>query len=206
MKLNKKGISLMELLISIILISVVLLFIFQLLVDVENETDSNNYSYNNQINRIEALYAIANDINNINNELVAIINNNPVSSNTILDLDFNYKNHDVNPKLTITKEENGDYDRYYLNYLDYNGNQNRYEMKDVIIDPCISYISKRHTNGKYYFRLNVNVYNYPDHERNNKNYNNLVDDLEIEALGYVNDLNPTNNLLYKDSGYINCST
>ena len=50
MKLNNKGMTLVELLISIALIGIVLTFLFQMLNDLHLETENNNYAYNNQIN------------------------------------------------------------------------------------------------------------------------------------------------------------
>ena len=54
--LNNKGMSLMEILVSIILISVVLVFLFELLIDLKNESKNNDYASNNQINRMEIIY------------------------------------------------------------------------------------------------------------------------------------------------------
>lgn len=54
-KLNKKGNTLIELVISIALMSVILISIVRLLVDLNNTNTNNVYAKNNQINRSEIL-------------------------------------------------------------------------------------------------------------------------------------------------------
>ena len=61
MRLSNKGMSLMELLISIALVGVVLVFIFQLLVDLKDEKETNNFVYDNQLNRIQAIKVVEDD-------------------------------------------------------------------------------------------------------------------------------------------------
>ena len=63
-KLNKKGNTLIELVISIALMSVILISIVRLLVDLNNTNTNNVYAKNNQINRSEILRAIESDLNN----------------------------------------------------------------------------------------------------------------------------------------------
>ena len=46
--LNKKGTSLIEVIISIALISIVLVFMIRLLIDLNNEENNNEYAVNNQ--------------------------------------------------------------------------------------------------------------------------------------------------------------
>lgn len=62
MKLNKKGMTLVELIISIALISVILGFLFKILLDVKYETQNAGYAINNQINRAEIINFIEEEI------------------------------------------------------------------------------------------------------------------------------------------------
>ena len=61
--LNNKGMSLVEVIISIALISVVLVFMIKLLIDVNNTQTNNDYAKDNQTIRTEILRAIHNDLN-----------------------------------------------------------------------------------------------------------------------------------------------
>lgn len=59
---NKKGTTLMEVIISIALISIVLAFMIKLLVDLNNTESNNSYAKSNQINRTEITRLIMDDI------------------------------------------------------------------------------------------------------------------------------------------------
>lgn len=66
MRLNKKGMTLVELIISIALISIVLGFLFKVILDVKYERDNPNYAVNNQINRSEIIKTIQEDVLKLN--------------------------------------------------------------------------------------------------------------------------------------------
>ena len=61
--LNKKGTTLAEVIISIALISVVLVFMIRLLIDLNNMQTNTTYATGNQVNRAEILRMIGNDLN-----------------------------------------------------------------------------------------------------------------------------------------------
>ncbi len=189
MKLNNKGLSLMELLLSIVLIGIVLLFLFQLLTDLKGETESNNFVYNNQINRTQGLYKIASDINKF--DLVGIRSN----STSKVDIDFIYPNRVA--KMTIDKQDG----KYYLNYLDVEGNDNKWEMKNANIDGCGSFTVKKNAD-KYYFIIKFYVYNNPEHKRNSKEFNNVIDDIELTKVGKLPDIDGSisGNMLNYENG------
>ena len=69
-KLNNKGTTLIELIISIVLISVVIEFMFRLIIDLNNEQENNDFAVENQINRAEAIRFISDDL--LNKELISI--------------------------------------------------------------------------------------------------------------------------------------
>ena len=194
--LNKKGLSLVELIVCIVLIGIILLFVFQLLGEVQNETESNNFVYNNQLNRTDASYKVARELNqkNANVSSIKLLNSD---ANTLFDFEISYDKVSNKPRLKIIKEGN----KYYIDYNDYDGNNNRWEMKSAKIDSCGEYLIKR-IDDIFYFKLNIYVYNIMDHKLNNAEVNNVVDDLEIVLTGDVNTLNnDANNLLMKENGY-----
>ena len=60
-KMNNKGSTLLELIISIALISVILVFMVRLLVDLNDSETNNKYAKKNQVIRAEILRTIEND-------------------------------------------------------------------------------------------------------------------------------------------------
>ncbi len=58
MQLNKKGVTLVEVIVSISLISVILLFLYQLIATVNYERDGQNFAVNNQLQRTEIIKTI----------------------------------------------------------------------------------------------------------------------------------------------------
>ena len=183
MKLNNKGMTLMELLISIVLIGMVLVFLMQLLTDLRDETDNNNFAYNNQVNRTEVIYTIEKDLNKY-----TLVGLEDASSNGNIVIKFHFRkgvNEIASAILTSSKEDVVDElgltkTKYYLSYTDYNGEKYLWEMKNAILDSCgyFTYYLDNNSNN-YYFKLNFYIYNNPTHERNNENKNNAVDDIEI---------------------------
>ena len=55
MKLNNKGLTLVELIISIVLVVVVMLFMYKLLSDVNNEKNDDSYAQENRVIRAEII-------------------------------------------------------------------------------------------------------------------------------------------------------
>ena len=169
MKLSNKGISLIELLISIVLIGVVLIFMFQLMVDLKNETNNNDFAYNNQVNRTEVIYNIQNDL------LLYTLEGIEDKSAENIEIVFYFKglNERKSSKLTSTYETktnilNEEEKTYYLTYESVIGEKHKWEMKGAAIDPCgmfTYYIDGLSDN--YYIKLNINLYNYVYHSRNN---------------------------------------
>ena len=194
MKLNNKGMSLMELLISIVLVGIVLTFLFQLLVDLKNETDNNNYAYNNQINRTEAVYTIQKDLSKYT---LLGIEDKSTGENIIINFYYR-KGNDTKTAVLSTSSISTEVlgktvTKNYLRYTDVSSEKYSWEMKGAEIDPCglfNYYIDSSSKN--YYFKLNIYLYNNVYHERNNKEKNNAVDDIEITYTGAKNDLITTN--------------
>lgn len=62
MKLNKKGMSLAELIIAVGLISIVIVFLYSLLSDLKNEITNSDFALNNQLTRYEIIKTVQNDM------------------------------------------------------------------------------------------------------------------------------------------------
>lgn len=69
MKLNKKGVTLVELIVSIGLLSIIMAFLFKIILDVKYEKNLSGLADNNQINRAEIIKTIQDDL--INQELTS---------------------------------------------------------------------------------------------------------------------------------------
>lgn len=197
MKLNNKGMTLMELLVSIVLVGIVLTFLFQLLTDVEHETENNNYAYNNQVNRTDAIYTIEKDLQKYT--LVGIEDASVKGSKDIV-IKFHYlKGNGTDAAILQSdsyeyKDELGDTKtKYYLRYTSYKGEKYSWEMKGAELDPCATFNYYVDTSSNsYYFKINIPLYNSVYHDRNNKDRNNAVDDIEITYADDRNDLNTLN--------------
>lgn len=196
MKLNDKGMTLMELLISIVLVGIALTFLFQLLADLKNETSNNNYAYNNQVNRTEAIYTIEQDL--FSNTLIGLEDKSTEDS---LIINFYYKKENASKTAVLETATNTYTDevlkeeitKYYLRYTNVDGEKYSWEMKGAKIDPCGSFTYYLDlASNSYYFKLNIYLYNSVYHEKNNEETNNAVDDIEITYAGLKDDLVTTN--------------
>ena len=190
--LNNKGMSLMEILVSIVLISIVLVFLFNLLIDLKNESKNNDYAYNNQINRTEFIYNVENDLQRY--KLISIKDNSTFEN---LKIELNYQIDGEIKKAII--ETNINEDTSYLKYQGLNENYT-YKMNGAEINPCTyftSYIDE--ITNEYYFKLNIFIYNNPYHERNNLNYNNKLDDIEISYVGNLSNVTEEDDNLIRNN-------
>lgn len=195
MKLNNKGMTLAEILVSIVLVGLVLTFLFQLLSDLHNETDNNSYAYNNQVNRTEAIYTIQKDL--LKYTLVGI---EDASNSENLVIKFYYENG-ASTKTATLESASKDYEddfgdistKYYLRYTSYSGEKYSWEMKNALLDTCGNYSFYYDSNSAhYYFKLIFPVYNAVENVQNNQDKNNAVDDIELAFSGSIADIITTN--------------
>lgn len=192
--LNNKGLSLIEILVSITLISTILVFLVQLLNNLENETTNNNFAYDNQLNRAEIIKTIEDDLDN--NNLIGISNN----SHDNINISFAFLDNLSATLTSTTKETLNNFgekeNNYILKYTATNGEKYSWTMEGAEVDPCFDFVfhNDLETNN-YYLKLNIYVYNKPPHKRNNKEINNVIDDIEITYSG-------SSNFLSKDQKYL----
>ena len=163
--------------------------------DLKNETDNNNYAYNNQVNRTEAIYTIEKDL--LKYSLLGV---EDVRVGDSITINFYYRKGSETKTAvlyttsTTTQDALGDdITKHYLRYTDVEGQKYSWEMKGAEIDPCgfFTYYIDNSSNS-YYFKLNMYLYNTVYHDRNNKDRNNAVDDIEITYSGEKGDLITTN--------------
>ena len=191
MKLNNKGMSLMEILVTIALISLVVVFLFRLLIDLKDERNNNDFAYDNQINRAEAIYTIEQDLYTYS--LIGVEDATSSNSGNIK-LNFFYVTGTASGSanktavLDVSKTTNGGKNRYFINYESADGEHYSWEMKGAELDPCGKFLYNI-SNDNYYFKLNLFVYSNPYHARNNKESNNKVDDFELVFAGPKGNLN-----------------
>lgn len=125
MKLNKKGITLVEIIISIALISIVLIFLFSLLVDVKDMNDEADLNSTYLINKSLMLKNIEEDLDKVNS----------LTLNTCQINDF----YTTYPKIETINE--GDYS--YFKQSDENINI----IKKRLASECIKFTFDDNTNG-----------------------------------------------------------
>lgn len=200
MKLNNKGLTLVELLISIVLTGIVLAFLFNLLVDLKDETDNSDFAYNNQVNRLEVIYAVQKEL--IQYPLAGI---QDLSVNNNIRINFYYrKGGMIKTSVLSTDKTPGSIlsdDKYYIRYTNINEETTTWLMKGASIDKCgmFTFLIDSTTNN-YYFHLNIPLYNSVYNEKNNSNNNNTVDDIEISYTGSASTLTSDSGYLTSNSG------
>ena len=184
MKLNNKGMTLIELLVSIVIIGIILTFLFQLLNDLDHETNNNNYAYNNQVNRIDAIYAVQKDLQQYT--LVGVENASK-ENNITINFHFQKEGGEIFSTLysdpyEYTDELGNSKTKYYLRYTSYSGEKYSWEMKGATLDTCVTF-------------------NYYENNSSNKDRNNVVDDIEIVYSGNKNDLKSDGKYLTGNNEY-----
>ena len=180
--MNKKGTTLAELIISIALISVVLLFMIKLLIDLNDAEANNTYAKDNQINRAEILRMIGNDLNNKN--IVSI--NDSGSNETKLVINIEFTDRTIS---TIEAEEKK------IKYTDSDGKNRTWNIEGGTIytkKANVYYMKDNNDSGKNYYSLSIDIEIHTTNEKNKLCNNNTLDDIIINYIGKLDDLVTTN--------------
>lgn len=173
-KMNKKGSTLLELVISIALISVILVFLTRLLIDLNNTETNNVYAVSNQINRAEILRMIENDLNN--NTISNINSSN--STNDKLIIEFSFKN-DKTSIITATKDK--------LTYKSSSDETRTWTMKNAKI--YTKQANVQYLNDEEIYTLQIDIEVHTQNEKNMFGNNNIIDDILISYIGKKVDFN-----------------
>lgn len=176
-KLNNKGNTLIELIISIALMSVVLVSMVRLLVDLNNTNTNSVYAKNNEVVRSEIIRAIETDLNNYKLSNINDLSNEESAGAVKINLIFKGK-HAI-----ITAKKNT------IEYKSVDGKVRRWTMKD-----CEVYTDKANLifsvdEKKNIFTLQIDIEIHTNNDKNTTGYNNLLDDILISYYGHISDLN-----------------
>ena len=159
--LNKRGMTLVELLLSLSLVSIVVLLMYNLILRINQMRDNAGFAINNQTNRLEIIKTIENDL--IDHRPVDVIKEN----NKII---FEYANGFIST-IEFFNEDNRDY-IVYIPYADEN-----YKSKWLMKNASINYEGIIACSSGNAFKLTIMI--LTPEEFNNKIYNNSLDDIEI---------------------------
>ena len=196
MKLNKKGMTLVEIIISIALISIVLVFLFSLLVDVKDMNDEASINSDYLINKALILKNIEEDLDKANTKL-------KINTCEISDFYTTYP--------TIETINGGDY-----SYFQQSSDKSDSDVQKRLASECISFDfgdSKAYLGIYYYKNKNSYVISYihgdtkatrllPEFEKYNVDTNgNIKSGFEIKysnSSGTTNEIITSEKILDKD--------
>lgn len=163
MLMNKKGVTILELLISITMISVVILLLINVMFSLNKINNDDTYASNDEINRTEIIKNIESDFLNLKLNGLNIVEN---TNNTFII--FNYENE--SKKLLIEK-----------NKITYNNESHTLNSENATYSLCLEYSYLELENNYYLITLTIPVLIDGENTTNN-------DDLVLTYLGLRNDL------------------
>lgn len=184
-EMNNKGSTLLELIISIALISVILVFMVRLLVDLNDSETNNKYAKKNQVIRAEILRTIENDLQN---KIITDIRDNSTTSNLIITFKFD-GNKESN--INVLKDK--------LTYKNTDGKTRTWTLKEGYFDITQSPVDFSQDENIYSLIIDIPV--YTTNEFNTKNNNNLLDDILVSYIGRTIDLNTFSRCYGKGCSY-----
>lgn len=184
-KMNNKGSTLLELIISIALISVILVFMVRLLVDLNDSETNNKYAKKNQVIRAEILRTIENDLQN---KIITDIRDNSTTKNLIITFKFD-GNKESN--INVLKDK--------LTYKNTDGKTRTWTLKEGYFNITKSPVDFSQDENIYSLIIDIPV--YTTNEFNTKNNNNLLDDILVSYIGRTIDLNTFSHCYGKECSY-----
>lgn len=192
MRLNNKGTSLMELIVSIALISVILVFMIRLLVDLNDTETNNDFAKNNQLIRAEIIRAIENDLNN---KVITNIDGIGSTANNLI-INFKFKDN-TSSKIDATSNT--------IEYTNTEGDLRKWTLAEgTIYTPRAKvYFATSENAGvvaedSEIYTMLIDIEIHTANEKNTFENNNTLDDILLNYIGKVNDLENKN---LKDIGY-----
>lgn len=157
--MKKNGFTLLELLIGISLISGIMVFLFRLIHDIQNESLSNTYISSNQTNRNEIISIVASAMHE--NENLCSLETTKESNQTTLRFGFC---NNINLTLSVSQRQV---------HITYKSNEYNYIMKDetAYYDPKVE-TSTFSMSGFHFLKINIKT-----HKKGLKS--TTIDDIEI---------------------------
>ena len=185
----KKGFSLVEIIISVGLIAVVMLFLFQILTDLQYEESNTNYASSNQLNRANVIQKVEEDFNTRFVKRIKLQNNgdgtstvlftfqeNSSSTLTVTPTTISYKNGSLpEGKNTFTYKIN-DNNFQYSNDIKITSDLVAGEANYVNLF-CEEEDGNCGTSQFHYVKIRIPVINIKEEE------NNIQDDIELFYVG-----------------------
>ena len=166
--INKKGTSIIELIVSIALLSIVLAFMLKLLVDLNNVRTNTNFAKDNQIVRSSIIRTIENDIRSKDLKKIEKIEEN---CNSDLCIKFSFFD-DTSSMISLNEDK--------ILYSSTNNKNFKWTMNNCMVYVDKVYINQYrndYTKKSYGFVMNIQIYT-SNNENNNKR-NNPIDDIQI---------------------------
>jgi len=181
--INKRGSSLVELIVSIALISVIMVFLMRLIIDLNNKNTNSTYAKEDALARSEVLRMIENDLSS--KRITNVTSTG--SSSTSLVIKFTFKDDKTS---TITATEAN------IAYSSSEGENRSWTMEDGTI-----YVNKANVDFEsqepfYSFVIDIEV--HTTNEKNDIDNNNSLDDFLISYIGSTDDYKGTFNCLGYD--------
>jgi len=160
--MNKRGVTLLELLISISLISIILLLLLKVMISLENINNNTNYASSDEIQRTEIIKAVEEDF--LNKKLNGVKINQNTNDTTLI---FTFQD---------SSEENLKIENNKITYKD------TYSLKstNATYDLCLKYEFIELEDNIYYLKITIPVL------INGEN-TTLDDDIILTFLDYKNE-------------------
>lgn len=187
MKLNdNRGITLIELIISIALISVVIMFLFRLLVDVRYSDNNTDFDRENQQTRAIIVKTVQQDF--LERKLIGLTDQNTPSLSDRLVVDFSYADGTTGTLSISVDSSNGE---QFISYRNAQGTEKWWLLKENTSTKyntrCVSYVTSLSnpnlvSNGEFfYMKFTIPVTVGADQK-------NFIDDLEFFYIGELKDI------------------
>lgn len=178
---NNKGITLVELIISMALISIIVVFLFRLLVDVKYYDNTRNYDRSNAQKRAIIISRVEKDF--LERGLSGLTDR---SSSSNIVIDFTYLDG-TNATLTFSKDSGG----YFVNYKNSSEEEKWYVDMDnestKLNFNCVNYSFITAPDSNEYFVIRFSI---PVVALNGSP--NIIDDFEFSYVGKKNTVNLNN--------------
>ncbi len=169
MKLNNKGLSIVELIIGAALISVVIIFLYRLLIDINHEVNNTNYAIHNQSIRFEIIENVSKDFTD------ETIKNLSVSSGNIT---ISYE-RGVSTVLDVTDKD--------LVLTNKDNIKTKWTFDRAVSDVTNMYVCYSELSVNNY-SLKIEIPIYTNNFDNIHEANNYLDDISLVYVGSISDV------------------
>ena len=180
MKLNNKGVTVIELIISVALVSVVMLFLYQMLSDITYDKENEFFASGNQVQRIEIANAIGKAIYDDKNTVTGFNDDN----NNLIAINMDRKEGTTSSARTYCINYSSESGIYYVAFYYVNSNNcsntkqdyQKWQLrKGYTLDTEKNLCSITSTEKYNIVECSIRV--FTENTSNNKDNNNTLDDI-----------------------------